>query len=98
MEEKIVGIDEVLGREDLLLMLAEECAELSQACLKMVRSDKGTAYKPRIVCEENLAEEIADVKIVIEGIEQIMPNIKKREGYYREYKEKRRMQRIKGVE
>lgn len=51
-----------------LLMLSEECNELSQACAKLIRNmcwdkeiDGGTA-------ENNLAEEIADVEICIDAI------------------------------
>lgn len=75
MEEKLREIEKKLSVEDLLLQLAEECAELSQACLKMVRADKGTAYKPYGKCLDNLAEEMADVEICMRTINDTMLEI-----------------------
>lgn len=41
MGQRLNEIAKVLGREEILLQLAEECSELSQSCLKMVRAYKG---------------------------------------------------------
>ena len=54
-----------LGPEELLLMLAEEAAELAQACLKLRRALDKTNPTPRspAECLENLIEEMADVDL-----------------------------------
>lgn len=54
-----------VSREDLLLQLAEEAAELAQAALKIARYEKGTnpTTKPWGKCFSNLIEETADVEV-----------------------------------
>lgn len=56
-----------LTTEELLAQLAEECAELSQAALKLIRARTGGNPTPKTIseCEESLAEEIADVSICV---------------------------------
>lgn len=53
--------------EELLAGLAEECAELGHAALKLRRALDGTNPTPRTVpeCENALLEEIADVNLYI---------------------------------
>lgn len=46
-----------------LIQLAEECSELSQACLKMVRQMDGQTPVPEMDCKMHLLEEIADVTL-----------------------------------
>ena len=52
-------------KEYILNLLAEECAELVQASLKLPRAWKG--YTPKSVqeCEDNLVEEMVDVTICL---------------------------------
>ena len=52
-----------LNRKELLLQLAEECAELSHAALKLHRKITGVNPTPALYsdCENNLLEEAADV-------------------------------------
>ena len=54
-----------LTTEELLAQLAEECAELSQAALKLIRARTGRNPTPRTAqeCVESLAEEMADVAL-----------------------------------
>ena len=48
-----------------LAQLAEEASELAQAALKLRRALDGTNPTPKSVeeCEENLLEELADIKV-----------------------------------
>ena len=46
-----------------LIQLAEECAELSQAALKLVRALDGDTPVSEIECRKNVIEEMADVNL-----------------------------------
>ena len=46
-----------------LIQLAEEAAELSQACLKLIRQMDGQTPVPETDCKMHLLEEIADVAL-----------------------------------
>ena len=60
-----------LGEPALLEQLAEECAELAQAALKLARLERGENPTPKtfIECLNALIEEMADVKLCISVIE-----------------------------
>lgn len=63
MEEMINRIADRYGKEPQLIVLMEECGELIQACSKQLRrKDKSI---------NNLIEELADVRIMIEQIEHL---------------------------
>lgn len=78
------GIDEKIKRhlpeEELLLQLAEECAELAQAALKLRRVLAGINPTPITEDEarENLLEETADIYCVL-GV--LLDSIKQLEVY-----------------
>lgn len=61
-------IREKLSQEELLCQLAEECAELGKAALKLRRAYDGTNPTPIKNAEayNNLLEEIADVILCLE--------------------------------
>lgn len=65
IEQYLDYIQQHLTAEELLAQLAEECAELSQAALKLIRARTGRNQTPKTVreCVESLAEEMADVSI-----------------------------------
>lgn len=65
VEKDLNYIQQQLTAEELLAKLAEECAELSQAALKLIWARTGRNPTPRTIleCTENLAEEMADVSI-----------------------------------
>lgn len=67
VEKDLNYIQQQLTAEELLAQLAEECAELSQAALKLIRARTGRNPTPRTIleCTENLAEEMADVVLCI---------------------------------
>ena len=67
---KIKTIQESLSQAELLAMLAEEAAELSQAALKLRRVLTGTNPTPVSANEavQRLIEEIADVDLCEEQI------------------------------
>lgn len=79
-------IAEALGRDEMLLQLAKECSELSQACLKMVRANKGLTPKTVGECKDGLAEELNDVKVCVELVESLVPGLQSKQEFYREYK------------
>lgn len=68
-ENKLNEITDKLGKEEILCQLSEECAELSQACLKYRRAMKGLTPKTETEAKENLFEELADVLL---NIQQMM--------------------------
>ena len=61
---------ETFGLKNQIYMLMEECAELIQASNKVIR--KNNNYESLY----NLAEEIADVEIMIGQIKEEMKNVK----------------------
>ena len=60
-----MNIKDYLPEKEILAQLAEECAELAQAALKLRRALDGTNPTPRseAECREALQEEIADVLV-----------------------------------
>ena len=60
-------VREILGEEELLCQLAEECAELGKAALKLRRVLNGKNKTPVTFdeAEDNLIEETADVVAVL---------------------------------
>ena len=85
-----------LGREEILCQLAEECAELTQAALKLRRVYTGK--NPTPVTNEQavsrLIEEIADVRICVEML-FLTPTEEETVNKTIEQKVKRWVQRIK---
>ena len=89
MDQRLNEIAKVLGREEILLQLAEECSELSQSCLKMVRAYKGLTPKTIDECKDNLTEELNDVKMCMEMIESLIDGLQNKQKSYKEYKTNR---------
>lgn len=63
--EAMDNIRKEIGQEEVLAQLAEECAELGQAALKLRRGINGRNYTPVSILEAelNLQEEMADVLV-----------------------------------
>ena len=59
---------EEIGDAAMLGMLAEECAELTQAALKFARYNRGENPTPKtyMQCLDAFTEEIADVQLIID--------------------------------
>lgn len=70
--DKLKEIADKLGKEEILCQLSEECAELSQACLKYRRAMKGLTPKSENEAFDNLVEEIADVLINIRQLQYLL--------------------------
>lgn len=64
--KKTYEIADKLGKEEILCQLAEECAELIQACLKYRRAVNGLTPKTEDETRDNLFEELSDVLLNIE--------------------------------
>ena len=62
---------EEIGDAAMLEMLAEECAELTQAALKFARYNRGENPTPKtyMQCLDAFTEEIADVQLIIDQFE-----------------------------
>lgn len=60
-----------LGEPALLEQLAEECAELAHAALKLARLERGENPTPKTEeeCVENLLEELGDVNLCMSVVE-----------------------------
>lgn len=82
MDKRIREISRASGDIKNLLMLSEECSELSKACTKMIRSKCGEKDIYEDMAAENLVEEIADVEICIDAIKcafvNLVPKIEER--------------------
>lgn len=70
MERNYSAIADALPMEERLLQLAEECAELSRAALKLRRAITGANPTPRSAkeCTYQLMEEISDVFTCVDVI------------------------------
>ena len=94
--DEIKTIREKLSTEELLCQLAEECAELSQAALKLRRVLTKANPTPVTPSEayKNIWEEIFDVTYVLEvlAFDLNAPIIQK----FREKKPKRWVRRLEG--
>lgn len=76
------------GKGPQLHKLVEECCELGQAAMKF-------DYKQTSTNAENLFEELADVKIMIEQISQAVDGLsQERINYWVDYKLNRQLERI----
>lgn len=65
--------DELYGEDYLLRQLAEECAELAQAALKLVRAMCGETPVALEEAHGDLLEEIADVEVMLNLLVNTMP-------------------------
>lgn len=65
-------IVEKYGEEYMLRQLAEECNELSQAALKLIRARHKETPMREDEATEHLIEEIADVTVMLKGIYDTM--------------------------
>ena len=65
---------EELPEETRLIQLAEECSELAQAALKLVRVLHGDTPVSRDEAVSNLIEEIADVDVCVFVLSDIAPS------------------------
>lgn len=70
MGENITKVREMLDRPELLCQLAEECAELGKAALKLRRAITGENPTPYTEAEawKNFNEEVADVTGVLKAL------------------------------
>ena len=62
----LTAIEEKTGQEYMLRQLAEECAELCQAALKLIRAWNGETPVMTVEARYHLTEELADVMIMTE--------------------------------
>lgn len=71
MHENIKRVREYLDKPELFCQLAEECAELGKAALKLRRVMTNTNPTPYTESEvwENFTEEVADVMGVLKALE-----------------------------
>lgn len=95
--DAIEYVRENLSQEELLCQLAEECAELSKAALKLRRIYAGVNPTPvtRAEAFQNLLEEIADVTLCVEVLGMNTPEVLYNCGRIWEEKSARWMNRLK---
>lgn len=65
-------IVEKYGEEYMLRQLAEECTELAQAALKLIRARRKETPMREDEATEHLMEEIADVTVMLKGVYDTM--------------------------
>lgn len=89
-----------LSDEALFIQLSEECGELVQAAMKLVRHDYCVDHgmdpftDEPLVLENNLVEELADVLVVMDAIFAKHPIIQSKVGEVRHAKEIRWYERL----
>lgn len=86
-------IKDYLPEKEILAQLAEECAELAQAALKLRRALDGTNPTPKgdDECREALQEEIADVFVCLG---ELPDGAGERLAYWADAKRKRWLKRL----
>ena len=67
-DERAMEIRQRYGSEFMLRILAEECAELTHACLKLIRARRRELPVDRETALRNMLEEMVDVKVAWEAV------------------------------
>lgn len=93
--DKTKIVCDTIGIKAVLEQLTEECAELQQACLKLIRKIDDTNPTPKTKDEiiENIKEEIADVQLCIECLPEYIRD-KKKIVRWKQFKIDRWLQRL----
>lgn len=60
------------GEEYVLRQLAEECTELAQAALKMIRAQRRETPVLPLEARENFLEEVADVYVMLRAAKELL--------------------------
>ena len=60
------------GEDYMLRQLAEECTELAQAALKLIRARRKETPMREDEAKEHLIEEVADVTVMLKGLYDTM--------------------------
>ena len=68
MQKKMREIIARYGAEYVLRQLAEECAEVSHAALKLIRARRHETPVREETAREGLVEELADVENMLDGV------------------------------
>lgn len=65
------NVSDILPEDEILAQLAEECAELAQAALKLRRAISEVNWTPKSIeeCRVNLIEEYADVRTCYDALQ-----------------------------
>lgn len=71
MEHRYNEIVDKYGVEYIYRQLAEECSELAQACLKVIRAQRKETPMRMDEAWERLLEELADVMLMMEIVEDV---------------------------
>lgn len=71
---KLWEVADKLGEQEILLQLAEECAELSQAALKLRRAMEGLTPVSVEQARRQLIEEMTDVEVCKGALEYLTFN------------------------
>ena len=92
-----MNLIEKIGLPATLELLAEECAELAQAALKLARVQRDENPTPvtRREAVDHLAEECADVGIIINQVKGI-PGLPEKVSFVEDFKMKRLAERLSG--
>ena len=94
-EEKIKFVREKLTAKEMLIQLAEECNELAQACLKIVRNGtQNQSNKTLKELESDFMEELADVQLCMEMLPEFVIGEEAEINEIKEYKLNRWVQRL----
>ena len=71
-KQQVNRIRKEYGDEYLYRQLAEECAELGHAALKLIRAKKRETPMPVQDAQQALIEEIADVRVMLFVLEKML--------------------------
>lgn len=70
--ERMKEIIEKYGEEYMLRQLAEECTELAQAALKLIRAKRRETPMRESEAWERFMEEVADVSVMVNALDGTM--------------------------
>ncbi len=96
-ECKIEFVQKELRQDEILIQLAEECNELAQACLKIVRW--GSPNLPNKTAKEldaDFMEELADVQLCMEMLPEFVIEEENEINEIKEHKLNRWVNRLNG--
>lgn len=70
--DRMEQIIEKYGEEYILRQLAEECAELNQASLKVIRAQRRETPVLPLEARDNFIEELADVYVMLKAARKLL--------------------------
>ena len=94
--KRMKEIVEKYGEEYMLRQLAEECVELAQAALKLIRARRKETPTRESEARERFLEEVADVSVMVNALDETLLSVEELKYVceMQDFKEKRMYERM----